>query len=183
MIHRGKAVIVLLAVLVLSACSLFGEKVGDVPPEDITPGTNVALGKPATASSTLNASYKAELAVDGITDTKESRWISSASQSPPHWLEIDLEQTYTLGGAVVWTGDPTSPNKSAVVEYKLQYWGGSEWLDIPGASVENNTQDKVELPFSEPVVTDKVRFYSMDTSKDGAVRVREIEIYTAGEND
>jgi beta-glucanase (GH16 family) len=47
--------------------------------------TNVALGRPATASSTENAGTPASAAVDGNTGT---RW--SSAFSDPQWLQIDL---------------------------------------------------------------------------------------------
>lgn len=46
---------------------------------------NVALNKPATASSTENSGYPASAAVDGNTAT---RW--SSAFTDPQWLEVDL---------------------------------------------------------------------------------------------
>src|ERR1700730_16989533 len=47
--------------------------------------TNVALSRPATASSTENANFPASNAVDGNTAT---RW--SSAFSDPQWLQVDL---------------------------------------------------------------------------------------------
>ena len=47
--------------------------------------TNVALNKPATASSLQNATFPASAAIDGNLGT---RW--SSAFSDPQWLEVDL---------------------------------------------------------------------------------------------
>ncbi|MEV6636072.1 discoidin domain-containing protein [Actinoplanes sp. NPDC051470] len=53
--------------------------------------TNVALNKPATASSSEGAGYAAGLAVDGNTGT---RWASAFSD--PQWIQVDLGSTVSL---------------------------------------------------------------------------------------
>jgi beta-glucanase (GH16 family) len=53
--------------------------------------TNIALGRPATASSTENASLAAANAVDGNTGT---RW--SSAFSDPQWLQVDLGRSYAV---------------------------------------------------------------------------------------
>ncbi|MBO0871486.1 MAG: discoidin domain-containing protein, partial [Micromonosporaceae bacterium] len=52
---------------------------------------NAAQGRPATASSTENASFPAANAVDGNTGT---RW--SSAFSDPQWIEVDLGSTVTV---------------------------------------------------------------------------------------
>ncbi len=63
-------------------------------------GTNVALNKPAAASSTENAGTPASAAVDGNTST---RW--SSAFSDPQWLQVDLGATTTIC-QVVLTWEP-----------------------------------------------------------------------------
>jgi len=55
------------------------------------PAVNLALGKPATASSVESASYPAGNAVDGNTGT---RW--SSAFSDPQWIYVDLQATYDI---------------------------------------------------------------------------------------
>jgi hypothetical protein len=66
-----------------------------VPTPTPTPGgcgtTNVALNKPATASSIQNAGFPASAAVDGSLTT---RWSSAASD--PQWLQVDLGSTQSI---------------------------------------------------------------------------------------
>src|SRR5262245_38922286 len=59
---------------------------GALPPAAAACGTaNAAQGRPATASSTENATFPAGSAVDGNTAT---RW--SSAFSDPQWLQVDL---------------------------------------------------------------------------------------------
>ncbi|GIH12075.1 discoidin domain-containing protein [Rugosimonospora africana] len=60
---------------------------GGTPP----PGTNIAQGKPTTASSTENAGTPAASATDGNTGT---RW--SSAFSDPQWLRVDLGRSYAI---------------------------------------------------------------------------------------
>jgi hypothetical protein len=53
--------------------------------------TNIAQGKPATASSTENATFPASAAVDGNTAT---RW--SSAFSDPQWLQVDLGASHSI---------------------------------------------------------------------------------------
>ncbi len=58
--------------------------------------TNLALNKPATCSSTENASFPCASAVDGNTGT---RW--SSAFSDPQWIQVDLGATYTLSSVIL----------------------------------------------------------------------------------
>jgi cytochrome c len=58
-------------------------------------GGNLALGTPATASST-EGSFTPGSATDGNTTT---RW--SSDYSDPQWIQIDLQNTYTLETVVL----------------------------------------------------------------------------------
>src|SRR5207302_3528732 len=59
-------------------------------------GTNLALNKPATASSQENSSFPASNAVDGNTGT---RW--SSGFSDPQWIYVDLGATHTINKVVL----------------------------------------------------------------------------------
>ena len=58
--------------------------------------TNLALNKPASASSSETSSLTPNLAVDGNPAT---RWASQYSD--PQWLQIDLGGSYTLNRVVL----------------------------------------------------------------------------------
>jgi beta-glucanase (GH16 family) len=54
-------------------------------------GSNIALGKPTTASSLENGTFGAANATDGNLGT---RW--SSAFSDPQWIRVDLAQTYSI---------------------------------------------------------------------------------------
>jgi hypothetical protein len=96
---------------------------------------------------------------------EESRWIS-ASVTTPHWLQVTLPGTFQIGSANVITG----AWGVGVSNFKLQYWSGSAWTDIPGATVTGNTNSQRQIVFSSPVTTGKVRFYS---EQGGSIAVKD----------
>jgi hypothetical protein len=55
--------------------------------------TNIALGRPATASSQVNATQAAATATDGDANT----YWESANGAFPQWLQVDLGATYNVG--------------------------------------------------------------------------------------
>lgn len=177
-----KVLAILTAVLLLAACNIAGGNDGEPIPGDFDPERkNIALNKPVKASSVREGEfgnppeyqyYPAELAVDGIWDTKESRWLV-ARLAGPHWLEIDLEDEYAVDTIVVWTGDPSTSNNDMIKQFKMQYLVGEDWVDIPGASVEGNDRFEVVFTF-DPVTTSHVRFHSDERD---IIRVREILVY------
>jgi hypothetical protein len=71
------------AIMVLVAVTL--PKASAVTPRAACGGTDMALNRPATASSTENAGFPASAAVDGNPGT---RW--SSAFSDPQWLQVDL---------------------------------------------------------------------------------------------
>lgn len=155
-----------LTIIFMAGMIVFAQS-GDMP-------VNVALGKPVKASS-FRGETIGDLVVDGVWDTRESRWVSGKEATPPHSLEIDLQGTFIINSADVWTGDPTSKDPHVIDAFRLQYWTGDEWADIPGASVRDNDQEVVYFSFTELITTDRVRFYYDEPS--GVIRVREILIY------
>ena len=58
--------------------------------------TNLALNRPATASSSENAGTTANLAVDGNTGT---RW--SSAFSDPQWIQVDLGASHAVSRVVL----------------------------------------------------------------------------------
>jgi hypothetical protein len=83
-------------------------------------GTNIAQGKPTTASSTESALFPGSNATDGDVTT---RW--SSGFSDPQWLQVDLGQNYTINHATLtWEA-------SAASAYQLQTsTDGSSWTTV-----------------------------------------------------
>ena len=100
--------------------------------------TNVALNKPATASSTENASSPASAATDGNTGT---RW--SSGFSDPQWLEVDLGSVRSICGVTLnWeaayaTGfqiQVSSDNANWTTVYSTTTGtGGNQTLNVTGS--------------------------------------------------
>ena len=133
-----------------------------------TVSTDVAQGKSVIVDSTYSTNVGSN-SVDGIvSDT--SRWVS-ADTTGPHTLEVDLGTNINLNCAHVHSGYGTG---SAVVNAKLQYWSGSNWVDIPGAGLSANSAVNVTLQFNSIINTNKVRFYSSDS---GYVRLKELKLF------
>jgi hypothetical protein len=88
---RPQRAIMVLVVTVLAALSLINAQ-----PPVYGQSANLALNKPATASSVETASLTANLAVDGNAGT---RW--SSAWSDPQWIRIDLNATYTINRVVL----------------------------------------------------------------------------------
>ncbi|HEV7713895.1 MAG TPA: discoidin domain-containing protein, partial [Asanoa sp.] len=110
--------------------SLFNFEVyggGGQPPT----ATNVALNKPATASSVENAAFPASLAVDASTTT---RWASAFAD--PQWIQVDLGQTYSISRVrLLWEAAygsayqiQTSPN-------------GTTWTTVRSVTGGNGGED------------------------------------------
>lgn len=111
------------------------------PPEP----TNVALGRPVTASS---GQTSAHYLTDGVISTV-SRWMSSGTESYPQWIEVDLQGTYTL-------------TETRYLQYaertdacQVQVWTGTAWQTV--ASRTANSDMAIVDTFA-PVAGSKVRF-------------------------
>ena len=83
-------------------------------------GTNIAQGKPTTASSAESAQFAAANATDGDITT---RW--SSTFSDPQWLQVDLGQNYNLNHATLtWEAATASA-------YQLQTsTNGTSWSTV-----------------------------------------------------
>jgi len=99
--------------------------------------TLLSQGKPATASSTENATFPASNAVDGNTST---RW--SSAFSDPQWLEVDLGASASISQVVLqWEAAygsafqiQTSPDGSAwtSIYSTTTGIGGTQTLNVTG---------------------------------------------------
>ena len=135
--------------------------------------SNVALGKSATVDSEYNATYTKGKAVDGdISTTSSNRWVS-ANTAWPHWIELDLNGTYSINQLKFWTG---SDGYNRSVHYTFEYWNGTGWSTL--LNKPSNTDPTVDETFTA-VTTSKVRLTGTGTS-DGAgnlFRLFEVEVH------
>jgi hypothetical protein len=138
---------------------------------------NVALNKPARADSTYTSSFPASNAFDGDSSNNASRWLSDGSL-PPHWIEVDLGQTYRLSRMKFWTGHSTG--KFPLDDYALQYWNGAGWTDLYSTVASADDDGAVDVGFGPTLSGNRVRLHitAVDPANaDMIVRLYELELY------
>jgi len=103
-------------------------------------GRELAIGRPATASSVKSAEYAAGKGNDGIGHTM---WLA-ADEQPGHWWQVDLGKTYELTGTIV-----KFPQEANYL-YVIQVSGdGQDWRVAVNQTGQTDTsQVRVDL-FSE----------------------------------
>jgi poly(3-hydroxybutyrate) depolymerase len=126
---------------------IYGEPVG-------TGTGDVAAGKPATASSSYDATTPAANAVDSSTTTE---WRSNGAAKPYTYLEIDLGGYYSISQLDLALGTPTG---SAPAGFEIQAQNEGCWKTVPGTAVTGNPASNVNVsfPLSSTLITDKLRF-------------------------
>ena len=133
---------------------------------------NVALNKPATASSTLSTLYPASNAVDGNTTADASRWVNTRGVVPAI-LEVDLQASFIISQIKVFTG--TLGSNNPLTSFTFDYWNEitQSWTTV--VTETNNTTSAYSKSFSE-VKTNKVRLH-INATADNTVRLFELEVY------
>ncbi len=134
----------------------------------LPPSSNLALNKPATASSIEGSSYTAAKAVDGSTST---RW-ASAEGSDPQWIYVDLQATTTISRVVLkWEA---AYGKS----YQIQVSdNASTWTSIYSTTTGNGaTDDLTGLSGSGRYV----RMYGTQRGTSWGYSLWEFEVYGSG---
>jgi RHS repeat-associated protein len=138
------------------------------------PRVNVALasnGATASASSTLNATFPVASVING--DRRGTGWGSGGGWNDatggafPDWVEVSFAGTKTIGEVSVFTlqdstMSPSEPTEQmtfslyGVTAFQIEYWTGSAWAQIPGASASGNNKVWRKFTFA-PVTTQKIR--------------------------
>jgi hypothetical protein len=108
--------------------------------------TNIALGKPVTASSGQASAFRL---TDGII-SDVSRWMSSGTEPYPQWAEVDLQGTYTVSETRYLQYAERTDN------CQVQVWNGTTWNTV--ASRTGNADMTIVDQFA-PVLASKVRFF------------------------
>ena len=146
----------------------------------------------ATASSIYSLSYQASSTING--DRKGVNWGSNGgwldappANSFPDWLQVDFEGEKTINEIDVFLVQDNYTNPSEPTEtmtfslygltgYEVQYWNGTTWQNILGASVTGNNLVWRKFMFT-PLTTTKIRVLT-NASPDGYSRLVEVEAYT-----
>jgi hypothetical protein len=154
-------------------------------------GTNHALstnGAVASASSSYSDSFGPSAAINGETAGRNwgrgSGWNDATVSGFPDWLQVDFNGAKTIDRVVVYTlqDQATSPSEPAedmtfnyygVVDFTVQAWNGSGWVDL--AAVTGNNRVKRTVSFA-PVSTDRIRIM-VTNALGGYSHVTEVEAW------
>lgn len=128
---------------------------------------NLAKYQPGTTSS-VNGQQLATYLTDGVVGN-DNRWQSSGAA--PHWAQVTFPYPVQVGSAQVFSG---VDDISAMTNFKLQYLDNSVWVDVPGASVSENSNVERNLLFTSPVTASAFRIYN---SVDATIHVKELAFY------
>jgi RHS repeat-associated protein len=148
-------------------------------------------GAVATASSTISSAAPAANAINGDHVGSSGWWADNTSFTYPDWLQVDFSGSKTISEIDVYGvqqnyGSPVEPTPTltssyALTNFEVQYWTGSAWATVPGASVSGN--DKVWRKFTfTPLTTSKIRVYITNVAGDNHSQIVELEAYTASAN-
>lgn len=150
-----------------------------------------ALGSIATAT-TQHASglYPASGAINGNRTGSDwgngGGWNDGSRGTYPDELEVNFGLARTLNQVRVYTlqnnwqsgGEPTletSASAEGIIDFKVEYWNGSAWVQVPGANVTGN--DKAVRVFTfDDIVTTKIRIV-VTASRNNWSRIVEVEAF------
>ncbi|HEU4835592.1 MAG TPA: discoidin domain-containing protein, partial [Pyrinomonadaceae bacterium] len=154
------------------------------------PRYNLALGATATASSNWSG-WPPSSCVNGdrksLNAGSNGGWVDAApANSFPDWLQVDFGANKTINEVDVFTlqdnfAGSSEPTESmtftqwGLTSYQVEYWNGSSWVAISGASVSGNNKIWRKFSFS-PISTSKIRVLT-SASVDGYSRITEVEAY------
>lgn len=142
---------------------------------DLSSYSNIALNKPATASSNLT-NLGADKAVDGDKTTSASRWVIELTTLPA-WIEVDLQGSFLVDSFRI------TEDVNTVKNFRFEVWdatlssGAGGWataltvVDNPAIS-PLNTFKRIT-----PAHTTKVRLYVTAHNAGDRMRIFELEVF------
>jgi chitodextrinase len=130
-------------------------------------GSDLAVGKPVTASSDSETNYPKN-AVDGDLST---RWAQGLGLPDPSWIQVDLGASYDISGAI------TTFEKASGYTYKLEASTDEmTWTTIDDHTGANTTAAANYSEPASPVTGRFVRLTITGTSGNGG-SIYELEVY------
>ena len=104
---------------------------------------NLAQGKTATASSQEADSVKPANAVDGVTDSKDSRWGNNVGQRPA-WITVDLGKSYPVHSIeVYWERHNATDYEVQISNAETDPGENGEWTTV--YSYEGDQPENLDL--------------------------------------
>ena len=149
-----------------------------------------AAGATATASSSFGAAYGPDGAINGdragLNWGSGGAWNDATPSTYPDWLQVDFNGIRTISEIDVFTLQdafwaPVEPTAAMTFtqyglrDFEAQYWNGSDWQPIPGATVTGNNLVWRRLSFA-PVTTTRIRIVITGTV-DSWSRIVEVEAW------
>jgi len=118
--------------------------------------TNLARGKPVTASSTSPHGSPVEAAVDGDPDTM---WWSDKEKPDPQWLMVDFGSAQTVGAVAVSWWKPYAKSYTVQVPDDLD-----GWVDVGAIKGKNDFFGDMDIIRFKPVRTRRLRIHCTERS-------------------
>ena len=140
-----------------------------------------------SSSSTLSP-YVAGNVIDGSRQAVNSTvWLDNTFNSFPDWLEVSFSGNKTISEIDVITQqddpqhlvEPTLTQTFSlygITAFDVQYWTGSAWATVPGASVTGNNKVWRQFTFT-PITTTKIRVVVNAGADNAYSRVVEVEAW------
>ncbi|WP_083502062.1 discoidin domain-containing protein [Sphaerimonospora mesophila] len=142
------------------------------------PTTNLA--RSATPSASYTSPWESVAALnDGIdppssNDTVNPRW-GTWPQQGTQWAELTWPSAVTLGRAQVYLFDDDQ-GIDLPASWRLQYWNGGAYVDVPGASGYPVAADRYNAVTFTPVSTTRLRVV-LQSAADHSVGLLEVKAY------
>jgi hypothetical protein len=140
--------------------------------------SNIAAGRPATASSTVNATQSAGTATDGDANT----YWESVNGAFPQWLQVDLGATYNVGRVTLKLPPSTAwATRTQTLSVQTSTDGSSFGTAVPSATYTFNPAAANTVNITVPGTAARyVRVTITANSGWPAGQVSEFEVYPSG---
>jgi hypothetical protein len=153
-----------------------------------------AQGATVAASSTMDTNRTPAAAINGdrtgrhwgTNATTGSGWHDATNNAFPDWLEVTFNGAKTINEIGLFSVQdnltaPAAPTdqltftKYGLTAFRLEYWTGAAWAQIPGGAVTSNNKVWRKLTFA-PLTTTKIRVVSTGALA-GYSRIVELEAW------
>ncbi len=126
---------------------------------------NVALNKPAVASSQWSAAYAARFANDGKVNT---RWNAANGTAAGQWLKVNLGGVFRVRRVAI------RQFAGRIAQFKIQIKKGKQWRTVFAGSMANKKSVRVTFP---KVKTREVRILILSTAGNISPSIREMAVF------
>lgn len=123
---------------------------------------NLALNKPAEASSIYDSRFPASKAFDGD-DTDNSRWSAAKNAVTDQWLQVDLQEAVLFDRVLV----TEYKNEKRITSFKVQISDDAgQWTDVAEAGTSISANGIIVF---EPVTARYVRLFMVSATREPTI--------------